>query len=142
MKIRNSRIDRNDYSDIAEINFRFELHNISSKPVNNIHSLFVHTGSDWSAFFDEKQCKHTESNIEPFKLRHIIRPDFNNLPVKNWLPIDIKMKKRVYTKWKDETKKDSYNLAGVIKIEVLFESNSFTTEETINTIVEYDDLPF
>ncbi|MAT58516.1 MAG: hypothetical protein CMF23_11150 [Ignavibacteriae bacterium] len=143
IKIRSQWIDRNEYSDTAIVNFRIELHNLSDKPITNLHSLFVYTGNDWTIFFDDKKCKSTDSDIQPYNYRHILKPDFSVLPAKDWLPIDITMKKIVYSNWKKEAKKDSYDIAGMLRVDVHTDKNFFKTEVKISTTVNWeDDLPF
>ncbi|MCF8355619.1 MAG: nucleoside 2-deoxyribosyltransferase [Melioribacteraceae bacterium] len=142
VKNRYNSIERTKYSDTAEVNFRLELHNLADKPIPNLHTVFVYTGSSWTIFYDNKLCKNTESEIEPYKIRHIIRPDFNTLPAKDWLPIDIQMKKRVYSEWDKEIRKEKYEISGILRIDVHCESENYKTEEKINLVAEYDDLPF
>ena len=142
VKILFGSIDRTQYVDSAILNFRLELHNISDKPIVNIHAIYIYSGQDWKMFYDDKLCKSTEAEISPFVRRHIIRPDFNILPARDRLPIDIEMKKVVASDWKQDTRKDKYQISGMMRIEVHTDTNVYTTDEKIDTVVEYDELPF
>lgn len=142
IKIKSHWINRNTNDDTAVVNLSVELHNISEKPITDIHSLFMYSGKGWHVVFDEKKCKTTDSDITPFSTRHIIKPDFNLVPPKDWLPIDITMKKVMAADWRDEERKDKYDLDGLLRFVVHIDKNSFSTEERMTISVEWDELPF
>lgn len=64
------------------------------------------------------------------------------MPPKDWLPIDITMKKVMAADWRDEERKDKYDLDGLLRFVVHIDKNSFSTEERMTISVEWDELPF
>lgn len=142
IKSKHSWVERNERDDSAIVLIGLELHNISERPINNIHSLFMYSGNNWHVMYDEKNAKTTDSDIKSFEKRHMLKPDFNLIPAKDWLPMDIKMKKIVAADWRDEERKDKYELDGYLRFVVNTDKNSYTTDEKMTMVVEWDELPF
>jgi nucleoside 2-deoxyribosyltransferase len=140
--ISSSYVDRTEHSDTAILNFKIELHNITDAPLTGIHSIYLYSGPGWEIFYEDKKCKCTKADKKPYNLRHIVKPDFNAIPVNDWLPLDIKAKKVMAYSWREDAKKDSYTIQGTMRIDLHVDKTCFSTEVKISTEVSWEDIPF
>ncbi|UTY27097.1 hypothetical protein [Treponema denticola] len=146
IKVKSGEIIRNEHTDIAELYYSLELHNISEVKIIGLELIYLYTGPNWTFFRDSKELKKTNSDIKPFDDRHLLKPDISILPPNDSISFDFIGKKMVYADWKDKDRKDEYILQGrttvVIHTEKLTQSIDIHIESTVKTPELWTEIPF
>jgi hypothetical protein len=138
-----TEVDRTEYTDTGELRLRIEVHNRIARISERINSIYLYTAKGWTIHYEDKECNRTPSPDDNNPERHIVHPSFSVIPASDWLPVDLLMKKRLFTNWdEDQHRSDSYKNEGLLRIAINTESQKNINDHLVSVIFEYNDFPF
>ncbi|WP_322040808.1 nucleoside 2-deoxyribosyltransferase [Burkholderia diffusa] len=150
--LRNSRIkvvmqepsgllEKSSWKAVGEIDFKFDLSNLSSQVSPDIEAVYVYTSKRWEVKQDERECSRGESDWQPFKERHFLACPVRRLQKNGgWAQIKFSMKRTLATTVSGEELKDSYRLRGKLGLRIVTSNGNFDHEFALD--VEIDEVPF
>lgn len=131
---------KNDWHHEGQVTFSFDLHNRTEIRSPEIEAIYLHTGPGWTFKQGDADCPNTKSDVEPYALRHFIKPPVQRLSRGAWSPIKLVGTKTMWLKWKGGEPQESYRIAGVVLLDISTAEGNYTKE--LNLDVNLDEIPF
>ena len=139
--IKSAWLNREKFSDEAEITFLLEISNLLDTPIDKLQMVDIVTGPEWELFINDKILKNediVEDNIK--QKRHRFNPEEKIIPAHDHIQIEIKGKRTLWRSWEQTEQKNKYDLNGWVEVRVFVDNKEKKNRLTLNTTVE--DIPF
>ena len=124
----------------VKVDIVIDINNNTQRRTPDIEAMYFYTGGGWSFEQGAEECPSTKSELQGLKLRHFIKSPVSRLSPGAWGQIKIRGTKQVWSKFKGDTVKDSYRLAGRSLLEIVTSEGNFRKE--INLEIDVDEIPF
>ncbi len=133
-------LEKNDYSATADIDFRIRLTNDNTKTTPEIEAIYFYTGNNWSVKQDGKTCVSMESDIDEFKMRHLVSLPLKKITSKSWADLTFNTRKPVAFSFKGEELKSSYKVSGKTILRIVTSKGIYDYPHYVDTVA--DEVPF
>lgn len=102
--------------------------------------MYFYTSDKWSYNQDNQECAKTNSDLQEYKLRHLIRSPVRLLTRNGWSQVKLIGEKVMASKWEGQEVKSSYLLSGKALVRVVTARDPY--DYPFNLLVKVEEFPF
>ena len=129
-------LEKTEYIATGIIELTFDLDNKSDHVSPDIDTVYLYTGVGWAFSQDRQTCASGESDIKPFKLRHILKSPASRLQSKMWSQMRVTGKKTLAVTFKGDAMADEYKLAGSVLVRVVTTAGNFDFPVSLKVVCD------
>jgi hypothetical protein len=133
-------LDKDDYSATADIDFRIRLSNDNVKSTPEIEAIYFYTGNNWSINQEGRPCVSMESDIDKFKMRHLVSLPVKKITSKSWTDLTFNTKRPVAFSFRGEELKSSYKVSGKTILRIVTSNGIYDYPHFVDIVAE--EIPF